>query len=205
MGERGEGIRDGKAPGSARDADPASIRPDLPAPVPLEPFDRFPDLICAHSERAGGISEDPFRSLNLGLLTADDPHRVRENRRRWLAACGVAADRAVSPLQVHGGDCIRVTSADGGRGAIDIGSAPRADGLWTDASDLALLAVSADCALIALYEPERRIAAVVHAGWRGAAAGIAARAVEALAGAGARRERIWAGVGPAIGPCCYEV
>jgi len=219
MRERGDGDRHRLESGSARGADPDPGDPDptglppadrllsatLPATIPVAPLDRFPDLTCVHSERAGGASQGRFGSLNLGLLTSDDPEHVRENRRRWFRACGFAPERVISPLQVHGSSCIRVTSADAGRGALDLTEALRADALWTDEAGLALVAVSADCPLVALYEPERRVAAIVHAGWRGAAAGIAAHAVRALAEAGARPERIWAGVGPSIGACCYPV
>jgi YfiH family protein len=64
---------------------------------------------------------------------------------------------------------------------------------------------TADCLPVLLVDPRHRLAAAAHAGWRGAAAGVVAAAVEALAAAGADRGEILAAVGPGIGACCYEV
>jgi YfiH family protein len=64
---------------------------------------------------------------------------------------------------------------------------------------------TADCLPVLLVDPERRLVAAAHAGWRGTAAGVAARAAEALAALGSRPEALMAALGPGIGPCCYEV
>ncbi|MEX0673270.1 MAG: laccase domain-containing protein, partial [Gaiellaceae bacterium] len=73
------------------------------------------------STRQGGVSEGPYASLNLGLLTGDERSRVEENRRRFLAAAGADAERAAWPLQVHGAGIVRAN----GRGE-------EADAIWTD-------------------------------------------------------------------------
>ena len=64
---------------------------------------------------------------------------------------------------------------------------------------------TADCLPVLLVDPERRLVAAAHAGWRGTAAGVAARAVEALVTRGSRPADLLAALGPGIGPCCYEV
>jgi YfiH family protein len=64
---------------------------------------------------------------------------------------------------------------------------------------------TADCVPILLVDPARRLVAAAHAGWRGTAKGVAAGAVTALAARGSRPEDLLAALGPAIGPCCYEV
>ena len=75
------------------------------------------------------------------------------------------------------------------------------DGLWTDEPGVPLLAMSADCLPIAIARLDQpRSLAVLHAGWRGLAEGVIAAGAAAL-GAGPKA----AMVGPAIGPCCYEV
>ncbi|HUH15986.1 MAG TPA: polyphenol oxidase family protein [Gaiellaceae bacterium] len=144
------------------------------------------------STREGGVSEGPYDSLNLGRLTGDDVERVDENRRRLCAEIGADAERLALNRQVHS---TVVHRAEAGR------RGEPGDGLWTDERDVPVLAMTADCLPIALVreEGEAPAVAVLHAGWRGLLAGIAAEGVAALGG------RVRAALGPAIGPCCYEV
>jgi hypothetical protein len=93
-----------------------------------------------------------------------------------------------------------VTAQDGGQ------VVPATDALVTDTPGLALLLRFADCQPIILYDPVRQSLGLVHAGWRGLAQGIARRAVETMQEAfGANPADLLAGLGPAIGPCCYTV
>jgi purine-nucleoside/S-methyl-5'-thioadenosine phosphorylase / adenosine deaminase len=146
----------------------------------------------AFSTRVGGVSEGPFASLNLGRLTADEEERVDENRRRLLREVGGEPDRLTMNRQVH--SAIVRQARPGERGA-------PGDGLWTDAPALPLLALTADCMPIALARArgEHPGVAVLHAGWRGLLTGIVEAGAAALGG------RQAAAIGPAIGPCCYEV
>ncbi len=144
------------------------------------------------STRQGGVSEGPFESLNLGRRTGDDVSHVDENRRRLCALIGADEERLTVGFQTHS---TVVNRAEAGSRGIP------GDGLWTDEPDLPMLAIGADCVLMALARKNGAPAAlgVIHAGWRGLADGI----VEATA---ARLgTRLTAIVGPAIGPCCYEV
>jgi purine-nucleoside/S-methyl-5'-thioadenosine phosphorylase / adenosine deaminase len=144
------------------------------------------------STRAGGVSEGPYDSLNLGRMTGDDVERVDENRRRLCAEVGATPDRLALNRQIHSTLVHRAES--GARGE-------PGDGLWTEEPDLPVLAMSADCLPIALARAGdgRPGVAVLHAGWRGLLAGIVAEGVRVLGG------RVHAAIGPAIGPCCYEV
>jgi polyphenol oxidase len=144
------------------------------------------------STRAGGVSEGPYASLNLGRLTGDDVERVDENRRRLCAEVGGELERLALNRQVHSTVVRRAEPSLRGEPG---------DGLWTDERDLPVLAFTADCLPIALLRTngDRPAAAVLHAGWRGLLAGIAAAGVGALGG------KPRACIGPAIGPCCYEV
>jgi polyphenol oxidase len=149
--------------------------------------------------RRGGVSEGPFASLNLGLLTDDEPRRVVENRRRAVEAVGGDPDEATMALQVHGG---RVTEARP-LGVVTPGMPYEAcDGLWTDVPGRALMLVTADCLPVALAPAEgpRRLA-VLHVGWRGLLDGIVASGVAVLG----REHALHAAIGPGIGACCYEV
>jgi polyphenol oxidase len=151
----------------------------------------------AFSTRLGGVSEGPFESLNLGILTQDEPERVVENRRLLCAEVGVDPETATMPWQMHGAD---VKRADG-RGIVVRREFERCDGLWTDEPGRALAVVTADCLPIALARTNGSPGiAVLHAGWRGLLAGIVEAGVAALGG-----DRRAAAIGPGIGPCCYEV
>jgi purine-nucleoside/S-methyl-5'-thioadenosine phosphorylase / adenosine deaminase len=160
--------------------------------VPLIEWDVAGPYKVAFSTREGGVSEGAFESLNLGLLTHDDPSCVEENRRRLCAAVGADASRLAMNRQAHGATVNR--AAAGGRGR-------EGDGLWTDEHDLPLLKLTADCLPIALVRTNGSAAlALLHAGWRGLLEGVVAAGVSALG-----RGTLEAVVGPGIGPCCYEV
>jgi YfiH family protein len=149
------------------------------------------------STRHGGVSEGPFASLNLGLLTADDPAHVDENRRRLAAAVGLPRQRFVYGRQVHGATVRRAAEPPGP-------VRPRADedGQATALDDAAALVFVADCLPI-LLTAEGAVAAL-HGGWRGLADGIVAEGVAALRELGAGGP-ITAALGPAARGCCYEV
>ena len=143
------------------------------------------------STREGGVSQGPYASLNLGRLTGDDVERVDENRRRLCAEAGADVDRLALNRQIHSTHVHRAEAGVHGRPG---------DGLWTDEPDLPVVAMSADCLPIALVrDGELPAVAVLHAGWRGLVDGIVAEGVRTLGG------RLRAAIGPAIGPCCYEV
>jgi YfiH family protein len=163
------------------------FEPDLGAPYRV-----------AFSTRLGGASEGPYASLNLGILTDDDPESVVANRRRLAAELDVDAETATMAWQVHGADVVR---ADG-RGIARPGTAlERCDGLWTDEPGRGLMLLAADCLPVALARANGTPGlAVLHVGWRGLLAGIVAAGARALGGGPLR-----AAIGPGIGPCCYEV
>jgi len=150
--------------------------------------------------RLGGVSAPPFATLNLGHTVGDDLTAVEENHRRAFAALGLRRAQVVSPYQVHGTHVRPVFRVHGGS------VQPAADGLLTTTPGVALLLRFADCVPLLLFDPVRRAVGLVHAGWRGAAGNIAAAAVRAFTRyAGSHPEDVWAGIGPAIGPCCYGV
>jgi YfiH family protein len=150
--------------------------------------------------RLGGVSRGAFASLNLGSSTGDDEMAVAENHARVYAHMGIDESQVISPHQVHGNHIALVTGDDGGK------VVPNTDGLITDSHDVALMLRFADCQPILLYDPSNHALGLVHAGWRGVALGIARRAVETMHEAfGTEAESLFAGLGPAIGPCCYTV
>ncbi|MGD9737271.1 MAG: polyphenol oxidase family protein [Solirubrobacterales bacterium] len=152
---------------------------------------------AAFTTRLGGVSEPPFDSLNLGVLTDDDESAVRENRRRLAAALGLDPGQVPIGLQVHGAEIIRHERPQSPSPFAAPGSPlPEADGHLVTAPGLTPLVFVADCLPIALLGP--RGLALLHCGWRPLAAGILAKGA-AMVGA------TEAAIGPGIGPCCYEV
>lgn len=150
--------------------------------------------------RHGGVSHGPWASLNVGHTVGDDPAAVAANEARVCAALGVSAARVATARQVHGTDVLRVAAQQAGA---TVGAA---DGLVTDASGVALLMRVADCAPVLLYGPDRGVVGIAHAGWRGALGGVAARTARVMIEEyGCDPRALRAGIGPSIGPCCYEV
>jgi YfiH family protein len=157
------------------------IRWDVPGPY-----------VVAFTTRNGGVSSGPYASLNLGLLTDDEPENVQENRRRVCAAVSTDPERLAMNRQVHSATVHRARAGERARPG---------DGLWTDERDLPMLKVTADCLPIALARTIGTPAlCIVHAGRLGLLEGIVAAGVGALAKGTAA-----AVIGPGIGPCCYEV
>jgi YfiH family protein len=158
---------------------------------------------AAFSTRLGGVSDPPFDSLNLGLLTEDEGAAVTENRRRLASALDLAPDRIAFARQVHGRalaahqelplSCSFRSDSDR---AEQLREGPEVDGHVLGRPGLAGLVFVADCLPVALRGPGG--VAMVHAGWRGLAGGI-------LAAGAAAVEAREAAIGPGIGPCCYEV
>ena len=159
----------------------------------------LPGARVLFSTRRGGVSEGPYASLNLGLLTDDEPARVAENRRRVAAAAAVEPARVGMGLQVHGSDLLDWTAPPPERAYAEPGGKelPRVDGHLTSEPDLGLLVLVADCYPVALSDGRR--AAMLHCGWRPLAGGIVEKAVARFEATPA------AAVGPGIGGCCYEV
>lgn len=160
----------------------------------------------AFTTRMGGISTAPYDSLNLALHAGDNPRYVRDNRTRVFTSLGLDANRAVIAQQIHGSFAAEVTEDDAGRGSFShADTIEEADALVTRDAGLPLVCFNADCLLLALGDPQSRVLGVLHAGWRGMAAGVIENTVALMVECGADAARIQVVGSPAIGPCCFEV
>lgn len=149
--------------------------------------------------RQGGVSAPPFDSLNLGAAVGDDPVAVERNRARFAQALGV---RPVYLDQVHG---TRVIRLDEGHAQAP-GAPAEADASFTTRPGLACCVQVADCLPVLFAAPQGRGVGAAHAGWRGLAAGVLERTVQALCEAScsdASELACW--LGPCIGPRHFEV
>jgi YfiH family protein len=157
-------------------------------------------FLAAFTERTGGASPPPFDSLNLGYSTLDDARNVAANRDRVRAALGVG--RFTFGHQVHGARVSRVGRTRAGAGYDDPArTLAGTDAMVTTMRGVPLAVLTADCVPVAMADPSSGRLGVVHAGWRGMAAGVLQRAVAAFP----EPRRIRAVVGPAVGPDHYEV
>ncbi len=178
------------------------------AEVPLLRWADADDLgaAVAVTTRHGGVSPAPYDTLNLGLHVGDDPAAVATNRSLAAGAFGVEAGQLVFARQVHGAGVAVVGGAEAGRGtAAEEDAVADADVLVTTTPGVALVIMVADCVPLALIEPRAGVLAVVHAGWRGTAAGVVGAALEAMVERGAARADIRAWIGPAVAPGRYQV
>jgi len=174
-------------------------------PLPPPPLLRYglfddPGLVHAITTRQGGHSQGHCASLNLGHTVGDDPTDVECNHALVFSTLGFAADRVITAHQVAGQNVAIVDHRQAGS------VLPRTDGLICATPGLLLLLRYADCVPIMLWDPARRAIGVVHAGWRGTVQGIAAHAAKSMVEAfNCRPTDLRAVIGPAIGPCCFEV
>ncbi|MCX7682115.1 MAG: peptidoglycan editing factor PgeF [Anaerolineae bacterium] len=150
--------------------------------------------------RIGGVSRGAYATLNLGHTVGDDLAAVEENHRRALGIFGLLPQRVVSPYQVHGARVGLV-------GRAHLGTVqPATDALVTGEAGVPLLMRFGDCAPVLLFDPVRQTIGMAHAGWRGIVAGSVVATVRTMGQRlGCAPADIWAGIGPTIGPCCYEV
>jgi polyphenol oxidase len=172
------------------------------APTPIES-----PLLRDHSNgrirhgfftRQGGVSQDIYEGLNIGLGSSDRAEHVRENRRRVADWFGLPLERLATIHQVHSPDVVVV---DGSY----TGERPQADALVTASPDLILGVLSADCGPILFLDGENGVIGAAHAGWKGALGGVLENTIDAMVGLGAERSAIVACLGPSIGARSYEV
>jgi polyphenol oxidase len=162
---------------------------------------RLFDVPHGFTNRAGGVSQGPYASLNLGLNTEDARAVVLENLGRAAAAAGFGGEQLTLVNQVHGD---RVVQAPAPQSAFVL-PATDADAVWTQQRGQAVGVTVADCVPLLLLDVRTRRVAAVHAGWKGAVARIAQKTVAAWVAAGSQPADVRAAIGPCIRPCCYEV
>ena len=182
-------------------------------PIPVRTFSHFstcPHLLHGVFTRRGGVSRPPFDSLNVGFSSGDDPGAVMENRQRILSCLGLS--RAVFLHQVHGTDVLILAREDTPDPALfwkpghpAAGKVLTGDAVVTDLTQLALVIQVADCQAVMLADPQKKVIANVHSGWRGSIQDIIGRCVDVMVHRfGCDPRQILAGISPSLGPCCAE-
>lgn len=166
-------------------------------------FDSLDDAGVIHAvfTRRGGLSPDPWSSLNVGGLLGDDPKRVYQNRVLSFYSMGLAPESVYDAWQVHGAEVI----------CTDKPRPPdqphnKADAIFTASPEVTLFMRFADCVPVVLYDPVKKVIGLVHAGWKGTVEGVVTRAVEAMQlEYGSQTQDIFTALGPSIGAHHYEI
>src|SRR5258707_534305 len=195
----------------------------------FEQYEQFPELVHGIFTREGGYSQPPYHSLNVSLSSGRERYEdAVRNRFRVLQSLDIAEYTCATMWMIHSARVINLDKQDwpdwgedwphriyeldelgyptGTRLQWTFKPRTQGDALITRKRGVALAISTADCVPLLFYDPVTQAIGVAHAGWRGTARGIAAATVAAMSEQlGARLTNIRAGVGPSIGPCCYEV
>ena len=168
-----------------------------PVALSVKKAERY-QAIMAFSLRNGGYSPTPFKSLNFSKGRGDQPENVRLNHALLAERVGIDVDGIASCRQVHGDDVEIVDTV--------YEVPPQADAIVTAVPGIYPAIKTADCLPILLLDPVNRVAAAIHAGWRGTVLRISRKVLRMMkSNFGTNPADLLAGLGPAIGPCCYEV
>ena len=168
--------------------------------------DRFP-ITIGDTYRHGGVSQEPYKSLNLAFHVGDEPKHVRENRAIIAEYLGVEPERISCGNQVHGLKAVEITEDLVGAGAFGEDTAiDDCDAVFTKLPNVPLFLFTADCVAVGIYDAKHHAIATVHAGWRGAIGHLPVLTIEAMKEAyGTEFKDCYIYLGPSIGPESFEV
>lgn len=160
-------------------------------------FTNFQNLIAAQSTRLGGVSKEPYSSLNLGKSTADNPEHVLRNRELFFGGLGISSDRIVLSHQVHE-DKVLVADRPGNFEGYDA--------IITNTKNLFPAVSVADCTPVLIYDSRKKAVASVHAGWRGTVKEIVMKTLQTMESHfGTTASDCFAFIGTCIDECSFEV
>ncbi|EJF89186.1 peptidoglycan editing factor PgeF [Bartonella tamiae] len=148
--------------------------------------------------RQGGVSDGIFNSLNVGLGSNDNRDNILKNRERITNFFHLKPQNLVTPYQIHSNKVHIIDSSN-------IAKQLEGDGLITLEKGIAIGILTADCGPILFADPNKKIIACAHAGWRGALNGIIENTIQNMEKLGSKRANIIAILGPCIGPKNYEI
>ena len=191
----------------------------MPNPITADCLADLAGIRHGFFTREGGVSQGIYAGLNCGAGSKDDRAHVMENRARVAAHLGAAPGSLLTCYQIHSASAVIVTKPWVTKPWVTepwvtkpwvtepwtLETMPKGDALVTNVPGLAIGALAADCAPILFADPQAKVIAAAHAGWKGALNGILESTITTMASIGAKRNRIRAALGPCIGPAAYEV
>ncbi|WKZ19880.1 MAG: peptidoglycan editing factor PgeF [Candidatus Jettenia sp. CY-1] len=168
---------------------------------------RYKEIHHFVSSRIGGFSNPPYNSLNLGFHVGDNPKVILKNREKLALVLGIPLSNFTTAKQTHDCNVEIVTEGLRGSGTLNYNTAINAtDAMVTNIPNICLMVLQADCVPILFFDLKKKVIGIAHAGWRGTVRMVAKNTVSTL------KEKfqcsvndIFVGIGPSIGPCCYEV
>ncbi len=168
-------------------------------------FARTHGIEHGFSTRLGGISPQPYASMNLSLTRDDSRENVLRNYRIFFDAAGLDIGRAVLVNHEHGSNIVRVDSSNAGQGLFKE-PLPFCDGLITNDPAAILVTLHADCGCCYLFDPVNRAIGLAHAGWKGTYRRVAESLAKSMAREfSSRPDKMLAALGPCICKECFEV
>lgn len=169
----------------------------------LQPTQLSPHLVAGFSTRNGGTSRPPYNSLNLGLNTADQQVNIEANRSTFIRAFDLSPHQLLTVKQTHSNNVLLIDEEN-----LDLSHflTVSVDAIITNQTQIMIGILTADCIPIIIWHPHEKIAAVVHAGWRGAANGLIAKVIDTICtNFNCDASDLLAAIGPGIGAHNYEV
>jgi len=158
----------------------------------------FKETTHFSTTREKGFSQTPYKGLNMGPTTDDNPIHLAKNHQAAARSIDVASEALFFTHQTHGANVVHVDSREQ--------ATPKADALITQQPGICICVQTADCIPILLYDPKHKAVAAVHSGWRGTMKHIVSRTLEVMQKAyGSSPSDVVAGIGPGISPEVYEV
>lgn len=168
-------------------------------------FEEAGGICCAFSTRIGGVSKEPYNTLNFSRKREQNHQNFIENLMRFGLAAGFDGKKGVCINYAHSAKIYRALKCDAGKGIIKEPLNNVCDGLYTSEKGLPLISFHADCTPLFFYDSKKRMAAVCHAGWRGIASHITKITADALLLAGCKKGDILAAIGPCISAKHFEI
>jgi hypothetical protein len=179
------------------------LRPDGLTKLRFNSLENFDSISHAIFTRKGGLSREPYRSLNTSYSVGDNPEWVDGNRR--IIQESLDASELIFCQQDHGSEVQIVTAATDDRANKVKEPSTVADALVTNVPGKFLVIQVADCQPVVVYDPVRNVVANIHSGWRGSIRNIIGRTIQVMRETyGSATKDLLAGIGPSLGPCCAE-
>ncbi len=165
------------------------------------------ELYHAVTTREGGISPSPYASLNLGINTDDAPSNIISNHDTVSKALNFDLSFLVSSTQAHEDRILCISQKPEHKDSKAPGVCYEGfDSIITDQGSITIMIRVADCVPVILYDPASKVIALVHAGWKGTLSEITIKTIHQMKKQfGCSPADIKAGIGPAIGKCCFSV
>lgn len=169
-------------------------------------FEAFGLVTHCFTSRIGGVSDGDNTSLNLSFKTGDTVENVRENYKIVCDALNIPVENLVLSDQVHSDRIRIVRSEDRGKGVLLNSDIQGIDALVTNERNIALVTLYADCVPIFILDPNKKVIALAHAGWKGTVLKIGSKVIKTMIEEfSTDPQDCVVAIGPSIGKCCYEV